>query len=62
MVLGEDIYLSDGRLLMKEGTILDFEHLRSIRVGGVKEVDILDTLEPGARFRRNLPCGSGYPS
>jgi HD-like signal output (HDOD) protein len=45
MVLGEDIYLPDGRLLMKKGTILDFEHLRSVRVGGVKEVDILDTLE-----------------
>lgn len=24
MVLGEDIYLPDGRLLMKKGTILDF--------------------------------------
>jgi HD-like signal output (HDOD) protein len=47
MVLGEDIYLADGRLLMKEGTILDFEHLRSVRVGGVKEVEILDTLDPG---------------
>jgi len=46
MVLGEDIYLPDGRLLMKKGTILDFEHLRSVRVGGVKEVDILDTLKP----------------
>ena len=34
MVLGEDIYLPDGRLLMKKGTILDFEHLRSVRVGG----------------------------
>jgi HD-like signal output (HDOD) protein len=50
MVLGEDIFLPDGRLLMKKGTILDFEHLRSVRVGGVKEVDILDTIspEPGA--------------
>jgi HD-like signal output (HDOD) protein len=47
MVLGEDIYLPDGRLLMKKGTILDFEHLRSVRVGGIKEVDILDILEPG---------------
>jgi HD-like signal output (HDOD) protein len=47
MVLGEDIYLPDGRLLMKKGTILDFEHLRSVRVGGIKEVDILDSLEPG---------------
>ena len=47
MVLGEDIYLPDGRLLMKKGTILDFEHLRSVRVGGVKEVDILDPLKPG---------------
>jgi len=46
MVLGEDIYLPDGRLLMKKGTILDFEHLRSVRVGGVKEVDILDPLKP----------------
>ena len=46
MVLGEDIYLPDGRLLMKKGTILDFEHLRSVRVGGVREVDILDPLDP----------------
>ena len=46
MVLAEDIYLPDGRLLMKKGTILDFEHLRSVRVGGVKEVEILDTLDP----------------
>jgi HD-like signal output (HDOD) protein len=46
MVLGEDIYLPDGRLLMKKGTILDFEHLRSVRVGGVKEVEILDPLKP----------------
>jgi HD-like signal output (HDOD) protein len=54
MVLGDDIYLPDGRLLMKKGTILDFEHLRSVRIGGVKEVDILDPLDPehgsGARF------------
>lgn len=46
MVLGEDIRLPDGRLLMKKGTILDFEHLRAIRIGGVKEVDILDPLAP----------------
>ena len=46
MVLAEDICLPDGRLLMKKGTILDFEHLRSVRVGGVKEVEILDTLDP----------------
>ena len=48
MVLGEDIYLPDGRLLMKKGTSLDFEHLRSVRVGGIKEVDILDTVRPEA--------------
>jgi HD-like signal output (HDOD) protein len=47
MVLGKDIRLPDGRLLMKKGTVLDFEHLRSIRVGGVKEVDIRETLDPG---------------
>ena len=46
MVLAENIYLPDGRLLMKKGTILDFEHLRLVRVGGVKEVEILDTLDP----------------
>jgi HD-like signal output (HDOD) protein len=45
MVLGEDIYLPDGRLLMKKGTLLDFEHLRLVRVGGVKEVEILDTFD-----------------
>jgi HD-like signal output (HDOD) protein len=46
MVLSEDIYLPDGRLLMKKGTILDFEHLRAVRIGGVKEVDIQDPLNP----------------
>jgi HD-like signal output (HDOD) protein len=50
MVLAEDICLPDGRLLMKKGTILDFEHLRSVRVGGVKEVEILDTLDPVPGF------------
>jgi HD-like signal output (HDOD) protein len=55
MVLGEDIYLPDGRLLMKKGTILDFEHLRSVRVGGVKEVDILDTDKPEPGFGATLP-------
>lgn len=46
MVVGEDIYLPDGRLLLKKGTILDFEHLRSVRIGKVKELDILEPLDP----------------
>ncbi len=56
MVLGEDIHLPDGRLLLKKGTILDFEHLRSVRVGGVKEVDVLETLKPGSGSGTTAPA------
>ena len=43
ITLGEDIVLPNGRLLIREGTLLDFEHLRAVRLWGVQEVEIRDS-------------------
>lgn len=42
MVLKDDLVLPNGRLLIRAGTLLDFEHLRAVRLWGVRELDIRD--------------------
>jgi putative nucleotidyltransferase with HDIG domain len=42
MILGADIILPDGRLLFRREALLDFEHLRAIRLSGAREVEIAD--------------------
>jgi putative nucleotidyltransferase with HDIG domain len=57
MILGADIVLPDGRLLFRKDTLLDFEHLRAIRLSGVTDLEIQEiskfkadpaTFSPGA--------------
>ncbi|MCU0578822.1 MAG: HDOD domain-containing protein [Desulfobacterota bacterium] len=42
MILGADIILPNGRLLFRKDTLLDFEHLRAVRLAGVKNLEILE--------------------
>lgn len=46
MILDADIVLPNGRLLVRKDTLLDFEHLRAVRLAGVGQVEIQETPKP----------------